>query len=107
MTWEEANKDMGAYQQTLDAQLAAGTDRRVAEGRTRSKAIRSYLAEHPDEVEERPARTPAAAAAGRAGAAAAPPAAPAAVAAAAPAAAPPPPAAPAPPAAFPARPLPP
>src|SRR5436309_6224151 len=85
MTWEEANKDMGAYQQTLDAQLASGTDRRVAEGRARSKAIRAYLAEHPDEVEERPVRAPAAAAASGDGAAAAPAAAPAAVAAAAPA----------------------
>jgi hypothetical protein len=89
MTWEDVNKDMGAYQQTLDAQLAAGTDRRVAEGRARSRAIRAYHAEHPDEVEERPVRAPAAAAAaaGGDGAASAPAAAPAAVAAAAPAAA--------------------
>jgi menaquinol-cytochrome c reductase cytochrome b/c subunit len=86
MTWEDVNKDMAAYQQTLDGQLAAGTDRRVAEGRARSKAIRAYHAEHPEEVEERPARAPAAAAAGGDGAAAAPAAAaPAAVAAAAPA----------------------
>jgi hypothetical protein len=85
MTWEEVNKDMAAYQQMLDAQLASGTDRRVAEGRARSKAIRAYLAEHPDEVEERPVRAPAAAATGGDGAAAAPAAAPAAVAAAAPA----------------------
>ena len=41
MTWEEVPKDMGVYQQTLDAQLAGGTDRRVAEGRARSKAIRA------------------------------------------------------------------
>jgi menaquinol-cytochrome c reductase cytochrome b/c subunit len=85
MTWEDVNKDMAAYQQMLDAQLASGTDRRVAEGRARSKAIRAYLAEHPDEVEERPVRAPAAAAAGGDGAGAAPAAAPAAVAAAAPA----------------------
>jgi len=85
MTWQDVNKDMGAYQQMLDAQLASGADRRVAEGRARSKAVRAYLAEHPDEVEERPARAPAAAAAGGDGAAAAPAAAPAAVAAAAPA----------------------
>jgi hypothetical protein len=94
MNWEEAPKDMTAYQQTLDAQLAAGTDRRIAEGRARSKAIRAYHAEHPDEVEERPVRAPAAAAAGGNGAsgdgaAAAPAAAaaPVAVAAAAPASA--------------------
>jgi hypothetical protein len=90
MTWEDVNKDMAAYQQTLDAQLASGTDRRVAEGRARSKAIRAYHAEHPEEAEEHPARAPAAAAAGGDGAGAVPAAAaaaPAAVAAAAPAAA--------------------
>src|SRR6266487_5332576 len=63
MTWEESPKDMAAYQQELDAQLAAGTDRRIAEGRARSKAIRAYRVEHPDELEERPAQAPAAAAA--------------------------------------------
>jgi len=74
MTWEEVPKDMGVYQQTLDAQLAAGTDRRVAEGRARSKAIRAYHEGHPDEVEEHPARAPAAvaAASGDGAAAAAP-----------------------------------
>src|SRR5438034_4839267 len=72
MTWEEAPKDLGAYQQMLDAQLAAGTDRRIAEGRARSKAIRAYRAEHPDEVEERPVRPAGAAAAGGDGAATAP-----------------------------------
>src|SRR5438093_7975810 len=83
MTWEEVPKDMGVYQQTLDAQLAAGTDRRVAEGRARSKAIRAYQEGHPDEAEAHPARAPAAAAAaGGDGAGAAAPA------AAAPAAAP-------------------
>jgi len=89
MTWEEVPKDMGVYQQTLDAQLAGGTDRRVAEGRARSKAIRAYQQGHPDEVEERPVRAPAAAAAGGDGAgatAAAPATVPAATAAAAPAA---------------------
>ncbi|TMK37802.1 MAG: menaquinol-cytochrome c reductase cytochrome b subunit [Actinobacteria bacterium] len=100
MTWEEVQKDMGVYQQTLDAQLAAGTDRRVAEGRARSKAIRAYQEGHPDEAEAHPARAPAAAAAaGGDGAAAtrpaAVPAAAAASAAAAPAAAAPAAAAPA------------
>jgi len=89
MTWEDVGKDMGAYQQMLDAQLAAGTDRRVAEGRARSKAVRAYRVEHPDEVEERPVRAPAAAgggtAAAPAAAAAAPTAAPVGVAAAVPA----------------------
>ena len=89
MAWEDVPKDMGVYQQTLDAQLAGGTDRRVAEGRARSKAIRAYQQGHPDEVEERPVRAPAAAAAGGDGAgasAAAPTTVPAAAAAAAPAA---------------------
>jgi hypothetical protein len=76
MNWEDVPKDMGVYQQTLDAQVAAGTDRRVAEGRARSKAIRAYHEGHPDEVEAQPARAPAAAsAAGGDGAAAAAPAA--------------------------------
>jgi len=83
MTWEDAPKDMTAYQQMLDAQLGAGTDRRIAEGRARSKAIRAYRAEHPDEVEERPVRAPAGAGAGGDGAAAAPAAAAATPAAAA------------------------
>jgi hypothetical protein len=51
MAWEDVPKDMGVYQQTLDAQLAAGTDRRVAEGRARSKAIRAYHDANPDEAE--------------------------------------------------------
>jgi hypothetical protein len=40
-SWEEAGKDMEVYQQTLDAQKASGADGRVAEGRARSKAIRT------------------------------------------------------------------
>src|SRR3989442_15025213 len=74
MTWEEVPKDMGVYQQTLDAQLAAGTDRRVAEGRARSKAIRAYHDANPDAAEAHPARpaAPPAAAGGDGGAAAAP-----------------------------------
>jgi menaquinol-cytochrome c reductase cytochrome b/c subunit len=70
MNWEESPKDMEVYQQTLDAQLAAGTDRRIAEGRARSKAIRSYKEAHPDEVEEHAPRAPAAATAGAPAAAA-------------------------------------
>ncbi|MGZ8578670.1 MAG: menaquinol-cytochrome c reductase cytochrome b subunit [Actinomycetota bacterium] len=77
MTWEESPKDLEIYQQELDTQMAAGVDRRIAEGRARSKAIRSYRAAHPDEVEERPA----AAAPPAAAAAATPAAAPAAAAA--------------------------
>jgi menaquinol-cytochrome c reductase cytochrome b/c subunit len=77
MAWEDVPKDMGVYQQALDAQLAAGTDRRVAEGRARSKAIRAYHDANPDAAEAHPARPTAVAAAGGdgAGAAAAAPAA--------------------------------
>ncbi len=50
MSWEEAGKDLGAYQQMLDAQRATGADARVAEGRARSKAIRAYLAANPEEA---------------------------------------------------------
>jgi hypothetical protein len=53
VTWEEIPKDLGAYQQLLDAQLAAGADRRVAEGRARRNAVVAYRKEHPDEVHER------------------------------------------------------
>jgi quinol---cytochrome c reductase cytochrome c subunit, bacillus type len=84
MTWEETSKDMGAYQQALDAQAASGVDRRVAEGRARRAAIRAYRNEHP---EEDAAHAAAARTAAPAGAAA--PAAAAGVPAAAPAAAPP------------------
>jgi menaquinol-cytochrome c reductase cytochrome b/c subunit len=49
MSWEEAHKDMAAYQATFDAQLAAGTDRKIAEGRARSKAIRAWREANPEE----------------------------------------------------------
>ncbi|MEP7060262.1 MAG: hypothetical protein ABI828_05980, partial [Actinomycetota bacterium] len=76
MSWEEANKDMAVYQATLDAQLAAGTDRKIAEGRARSKAIRAWKEAHPEEAaaEEaaaaaaKPAAAPAPAAAASPGA---------------------------------------
>jgi menaquinol-cytochrome c reductase cytochrome b/c subunit len=87
MTWEETSKDLGAYQQALDAQSASGVDRRVAEGRARRTAIRAYRNEHPEEdaAHAAPARpaTPVAAAAAPAAAAAAPAAAAAVPAAAA------------------------
>ncbi len=72
MSWEEANKDMAVYQATLDAQLAAGVDRKIAEGRARSKALRAWREAHPEEAAAEaaasakpaaPAATPAAAAA--------------------------------------------
>ena len=48
MSWEDSEKDLEAYQATLDAQAAAGTDRRVAEGRARSKAIRAFRDANPE-----------------------------------------------------------
>jgi len=77
MSWEESPKDVEVYQQALDAELAAGTERRIAEGRARSKAIRSYRAANPDEAAKHAAeaRTAAPAAAAAAPAAEAVPAA--------------------------------
>ena len=77
MSWEETNKDLDAYQQTLEAQKAAGTDARIAEGRARSKAIRAHRAANPEEAaahaaQARSAAPAAAAAAAPAAAAAAP-----------------------------------
>ena len=76
MSWEEANKDLDAYQQTLEAQKAAGTDARIAEGRARSKAIRAHREANPEEAAAHAAQArsaaPAAAAAAPATAAAAP-----------------------------------
>jgi quinol---cytochrome c reductase cytochrome c subunit, bacillus type len=87
---EETPLDQEAYDQTLQAELAKGTDRRVAEGRAKSAGVRAYRAKHGEP--ERAPRAPAAAAAGdgggapTAGAAAAP--APSPAAAVAPAAVP-------------------
>jgi menaquinol-cytochrome c reductase cytochrome b/c subunit len=85
MSWEESNKDMEAYQATLDAQLGAGVDRKIAEGRARSKAIRAWREAHPEEAAAEEAAAVAAAPKPAAAAAASPQA--AAPAAAAPAAA--------------------
>jgi menaquinol-cytochrome c reductase cytochrome b/c subunit len=77
MAREDTPLDQAVFDATLAAELAKGSDRRVAEGRARSAAVRAYKAAHPEEAE---AHAPAAAPAGGA-------AAPAPVAAAAPAAA--------------------
>jgi menaquinol-cytochrome c reductase cytochrome b/c subunit len=63
VNWEEIPKDLDAYQQTLDAQTAAGVDKRIAEGRARRAAVSAYRKAHPDEVHEGPAAVPVAAAA--------------------------------------------
>src|SRR3954447_5258533 len=75
MTWEETNKDMGAYQQALDAQTSSGADSRVAEGRARRAAVRAYRSEHPEEEAAHAAQARTAAPAGAAAAAGAAPAA--------------------------------
>ncbi len=81
---EDTPLDQATFDKTLEAELAKGTDRRVAEGRARSSAVRAYRAAHPEETHAAPAAvTPAAPAAPAADA----PAAPAAVAAPAAAAA--------------------
>src|SRR4051812_37651700 len=79
MTWEETNKDMGAYQQALDAQTSSGADSRVAEGRARGPPARPYRS---DPRKEEAAPGAGARPAAPAGAAAAAGAAPAAAAAA-------------------------
>jgi hypothetical protein len=75
---------MGAYQQALDAQSASGVDSRVAEGRARRAAVRTYLKEHPEEEAEHAAQARTAASAGAAAPAAGSAAAAPAAAAAAP-----------------------
>ena len=66
MTWEETPKDLEAYQAALDAQAASGVDSRIAEGRARSKAVRTWRAANPEEAAklEKAPKAPAAAAAG-------------------------------------------
>jgi quinol---cytochrome c reductase cytochrome c subunit, bacillus type len=95
---EETPLDQEVFDKTLAAELAKGADRRVAEGRAKSAAVRAYRAAHPEETATAPAAaaatggngggdgaaTPAAAPAASAPAAAAPAAAPVAVAAAVP-----------------------
>ena len=89
MAKEDTPLDQGVFDSTLEAELAKGTDRRVAEGRARSSAVRAFRAANPEEAAKHEAAggAPAAAAAtsagGNGGAAAAPAAAPAPAAAAA------------------------
>ena len=83
MAKEDTPLDQGVFDSTLEAELAKGTDRRVAEGRARSAAVRAYRAANPEEAAAHAAagaKAPAAEAAPAAAAAAAPAAAPAAAA---------------------------
>ena len=83
MAREETPLDQEAFDKTLEAELAKGTDRRVAEGRAKSAGVRAYRAAHPESVEAAPVAVAAAAGgAAPAAAAAAPASAPAAASAA-------------------------
>jgi len=67
MARDDTPLDQEVFDKVLKEQLDAGTDRRVAEGRARSAAVRAYKAAHPEEE-----AAPAAAAAGGNGEAQAP-----------------------------------
>jgi menaquinol-cytochrome c reductase cytochrome b/c subunit len=90
MAREDTPLDQAVFDSTMEAELAKGTDRRVAEGRARSAGVRAYKAAHPEETQEAAAapKPAAAAAAAPAAAPAAATAAPATATAAAVAAAP-------------------
>jgi menaquinol-cytochrome c reductase cytochrome b/c subunit len=79
MAKEDTPLDQGVFDSTLEAELAQGTDRRVAEGRARSAAVRAFRAANPDEAAKHAAAAAKApeAAEAPAAAAAAPVAAPA------------------------------
>jgi menaquinol-cytochrome c reductase cytochrome b/c subunit len=62
MARDDTPLDQEVFDRVMKEQLDAGTDRRVAEGRARSAAVRAYKAAHPEEEASAPA--PAAAAAG-------------------------------------------
>ncbi|HEY8017985.1 MAG TPA: menaquinol-cytochrome c reductase cytochrome b subunit [Actinomycetota bacterium] len=76
MAKEDTPLDQGVFDSTLEAELAKGTDRRVAEGRARSAAVRAFRAANPEEAAKHAAAAAPAAAEAPA-AAAAPAAAPA------------------------------
>jgi menaquinol-cytochrome c reductase cytochrome b/c subunit len=59
MARDDTPLDQEVFDRVLKEQLDAGTDRRVAEGRARSAAVRAYKSAHPEEE-----AAPAAAAAG-------------------------------------------
>ena len=63
MSWEEAGKDMEVYQADARRPEGGGRRRSCRRGRARSKAIRAYLAAHPEEAQEPAAAVPAATAA--------------------------------------------
>ncbi len=72
MAREDTPLDQEVLDATLAAELAKGTDRRVAEGRARSAAVRAYRAAHPEAEGAAPAAPAPAATAGASPAAPAP-----------------------------------
>ena len=50
MAREDTPLDQETFDSTLEAELAKGTDRRVAEGRARSAAVRAYRKAHGEET---------------------------------------------------------
>ena len=60
MAREDTPLDQAVFDATLAAELAKGSDKRVAEGRARSAAVRAYNAAHPEEAHGSPATAPAA-----------------------------------------------
>ena len=77
MAKEDTPLDQGVFDSTLAAELAKGADRRIAEGRARSAAVRAFRAANPEEAAKHEAAGGAPAAAAGNGGAAAPAAAPA------------------------------
>jgi hypothetical protein len=55
MAREDTPLDQAVFDATLAAELAKGSDRRVADGRARSAAVRAYKAAHPEEEAAAPA----------------------------------------------------
>ena len=64
MAKEDTPLDQAVFDSALAAELAKGTDRRVAEGRARSAAVRAYRKAHPEEAAAHEAAAPAAGGAG-------------------------------------------
>ena len=72
MARDDTPLDQAVFDSTLEAELAKGTDRRVAKGRARSAAVRAYRKANPESHEDTPRTAAPAAAAGGDGGAAAP-----------------------------------
>ena len=61
MARDDTPLDQEVFDRVMKEQLDAGTDKRVAEGRARSAAVRAYKAAHPEEEAAAAAPSPAAA----------------------------------------------